>query len=50
MTTVSKQSETAAAVEMMRKSNAAQDAGRQAEADRLWAQANAKLDSTGRNA
>lgn len=47
---MSKQGDTAKAVEMMKRSNAAQDAGRQAEADALWAQANAMLDRTGRNA
>lgn len=47
---MSKQDDTAKAVEMMKRSNAAQDAGRQAEADKLWAQANTLLDQTGRNA
>jgi hypothetical protein len=40
----------AEALKQMKASNAAQDAGRQAEADRLWNQANATLDASGRNA
>lgn len=40
----------AAAVEKMKASNAAQDRGNQAEADRLWNEANKAIDSTGRNA
>lgn len=38
------------AVRKMKESNAAQDRGDQATADRLWNEANKALDSTGRNA
>ena len=37
------------AVRKMKDSNAAQDAGNKAEADRLWREANEAIDSTGRN-
>lgn len=37
------------AVRKMRESNAAQDRGDQAKADRLWEEANKAIDSTGRN-